>query len=96
MRSLERLLWGKRKLAVAVMTIALLGIVMVPFLAGAVAVVKNVDGIARFAQKLSTYQLPPAPAWLAKSRWSARRRRTPGTAARRSASRRSSRGPRPT
>jgi len=66
MRLLERLLWGKRKLAVAVMTIALLGVVMVPLLAGVAAIVKNVDGIAGFAQKLSTYQLPPAPAWLEK------------------------------
>ena len=66
MRMLERMLWGKRKLAVAVMTIALLAIVMVPLLAGVVAVVKNVDGIAGFAQKLSTYHLPPAPAWLEK------------------------------
>lgn len=66
MRSLERLLWGKRKLAVAVLTIGLLGIVMVPFLAGVVAIVKNVDGIAGIAEKLSTYQLPPAPAWLEK------------------------------
>lgn len=43
MPSLERLLWGKRKLAVAVMTIGLLGVVMVPFLAGVGAIVKNVD-----------------------------------------------------
>ncbi|MGE5347481.1 MAG: AI-2E family transporter YdiK [Acidithiobacillales bacterium] len=66
MLSLERLLWGKRKLAVAVLTIALLSVVMVPFLAGVVAIVKNVDAIAGFAQKLSTRQLPPAPAWLEK------------------------------
>jgi predicted PurR-regulated permease PerM len=66
MRSLERLLWGKRKLAVTVMTIALLCIVMVPLLAGLVAVVTHVDAIAGFAQKLSTRPLPPAPAWLEK------------------------------
>jgi predicted PurR-regulated permease PerM len=62
MRSLERLLWGKRKLAVAVLTIALLGVVMVPLLAGLAAIVTHVDDIAGFAQKLSTRQLPPAPA----------------------------------
>jgi predicted PurR-regulated permease PerM len=66
MRSLERLLWGKRKLAVAVLTIALLGVVMVPLLAGLAAIVTHVDDIAGFAQKLSTRQLPPAPAWLEK------------------------------
>jgi len=64
MRWLERLLWGKRKLAVTVMTVALVGVVMVPLLAGLGAVVKNVDDIAGFAQRLSTYQFPPAPAWL--------------------------------
>jgi len=64
--SLQRLLRGKRNLAVAVLTIALLGIVMVPLLAGLGAVVRNVDNIAGFAQKLSTHQFPPAPAWLEK------------------------------
>jgi len=66
MLSLERLLWGKRKLAVTVMTLALLGVVMVPLLAGLAAVVTHVDDIAGFAQKLSTRTLPPAPAWLEK------------------------------
>jgi predicted PurR-regulated permease PerM len=66
MRSLERLLWGKRKLAVAALTIALLGVVMVPLLAGLAAIVTHVDEIAGFAQSLSTRQPPPAPAWLGK------------------------------
>jgi len=66
LRSLERLLWGKRKLAVAVLTIGLLGVVMVPLLAGVAAIVTHVDAIAGFAQKLSTRELPPAPAWLEK------------------------------
>jgi len=66
MLSLQRLLRGKRKLAVAVMTLALLAIVMVPLLAGVVAIVTHVDDIAGFAQKLSTRELPPAPAWLEK------------------------------
>ena len=66
MRSLERLLWGRRKLAVAVLTIALLAIVMVPLLVGVVAVVTHVDTIVGFAQSLSTRDLPPAPAWVEK------------------------------
>jgi len=66
MRSLERLLWGKRKLAVTVMTIALLALVMVPLLAGLGAVVTHTDKIAGFAQKLASRPLPPAPAWLEK------------------------------
>jgi len=66
MRWLEKLLWGKRKIAVAVMTVALLGVVMVPLLAGLGAVVKNVDDIAGFAHKLSTQKFPPAPDWLVK------------------------------
>ena len=66
MLSLQRLLWGKRKLAVTVMTIGLLAIVMVPLLAGVGAIVTNADEIAGFAQKLSTQTFPPAPAWLGK------------------------------
>lgn len=66
MRSLERLLWGKRKLASAVLTLALLSVVMVPLLAGLAAVVTHVDDIAGFVQKLSTRPLPPAPVWLGK------------------------------
>ncbi len=66
MRALERALWGKRKLAVAVMTVALLAVVMVPLLAGLAAIVTHTDAIAGFAQKLSTRPLPPAPSWLEK------------------------------
>ncbi len=63
---LERRLWGKRKLAVAVMTIVLLAAVMGPFLAALGAIVTHVDDVTAFAQKLPSYQLPPAPVWLAK------------------------------
>ncbi len=63
---LQRRLGGKRKLAVAAMTIALLVIVLGPFLAALGAVVTHVDDVVAFAQKLPTYQLPPAPAGLAK------------------------------
>ena len=66
MRGLERLLFGKRKLAVAGMTIVLLAVVLGPFLGAVAAIVANVDDIAAFARKLPTYQLPPAPAWLQK------------------------------
>lgn len=63
---LERRLWGKRKLAVAVMTIALLAIVMGPFLAALGGIVMHVDDVAAFARKLPTLQLPLAPGWLEK------------------------------
>ena len=97
MRSLERLLWGKRKLAVAVMTIALLAIVMVPLLAGVGRRREErrraSPGSRRSCRRTSSRPRPPG--WR-KFRSSARRRRTAGTTARRSASRRSSRRPRPT
>ncbi|HSB36550.1 MAG TPA: AI-2E family transporter, partial [Thermoanaerobaculia bacterium] len=66
MRALERFLFGKRKLAVAGMTVVLLGAVLGPFLGAVAAIVANVDDIAAFARKLPAYQLPPAPAFLRK------------------------------
>ena len=66
LRWLERRLWGKRALAVAVLTVLLLGVVMGPFLAALGAIVTHVDDFTAFAQRLPTYRLPAAPAWLVK------------------------------
>jgi predicted PurR-regulated permease PerM len=64
MRMLERRLWGKRSLAVTVMTLAFLAIIVVPFFAAAAAIFRNVYEIKTFMAGLPTYQLPEAPAWL--------------------------------
>jgi predicted PurR-regulated permease PerM len=66
MRHLQRLLWGKRSLAVAVMTVGLLAVVVVPFAAAVIAVFKNVDELKGFLSNAPGYKIPPAPAWLGK------------------------------
>lgn len=65
MRSAQVLLWGRRWLAVAVMTLAMLLILIVPFSAAIVTIVSNVDTIGGWVKALSFYQVPPEPAWLA-------------------------------
>jgi predicted PurR-regulated permease PerM len=64
MRTLERWLWGKRSLAVVVMTAALAAVILVPLLGAVWAIASHIDGITTFVEALPTYQIPPAPAWL--------------------------------
>ncbi len=67
LEGVQRRLWGKRGLAVALMTIVLLGIVFVPFLAAVGAIVGNVDEVVARAKSLSTVEVPPvAPEWVGK------------------------------
>jgi predicted PurR-regulated permease PerM len=55
---------GRRSLAVAVLTSALLLILIVPLSFGVIAVVRNVDSITEWAKSLSTTSFPPPPTWL--------------------------------
>lgn len=66
MRTLERWLWGRRSLAVAVITVTLLVLIIGPLLWSVRGIVRHLDDIETFAEKLPTYQIPSAPAWLAK------------------------------
>lgn len=67
LESLQKRLWGRRSLAVALLTLVLLGIVFVPFLAAVGTVVANVDVVVGKAKALSTAVVPPvAPEWVAK------------------------------
>lgn len=66
LESLQRVLWGKRGLAVAVLTLVLLGVVFIPFLAAVGTIVANADDVAAKAKALSTLEVPEAPPeWLA-------------------------------
>ncbi len=56
---------GRRGLAVAVMTLALALVVLVPLLFAANAVVARADRIAAFAMTLPNLHLPAPPQWLA-------------------------------
>lgn len=59
-------LWGKRWVAVTVMTLVLLAVFLVPFSIGIAALVENFGQIASWATSLSHFTLPPPPDWLGK------------------------------
>jgi len=58
-------LGGRRSLAVAVMTIALLLTLLVPFYFAVTTIVDNARQIIDWSKSLSTFAVPPAPSWLA-------------------------------
>jgi len=64
MISIQRQLWGRRSLAVAVMTVVLLCFLVVPLWLAISTIVSNADQIAGWARSLSTFEVPPPPAWL--------------------------------
>lgn len=67
LESIQRRLWGRRSLAVAVLTLVLLGIVFVPFLAAVGTIVGNVDDVVARAKSLAAIEVPPvAPEWVGK------------------------------
>src|SRR6266481_5671084 len=57
-------LGGRRSLAVAAMTIALLLILLVPFYFGVTAIVDNAIQISNWSKSLETLTLPQLPAWV--------------------------------
>jgi predicted PurR-regulated permease PerM len=61
---LQGWLGGRRSLAVAVMTIVLLLILVVPLYFGIAAIVENAKRIADWSQSLTTFTFPPLPAWV--------------------------------
>jgi predicted PurR-regulated permease PerM len=62
MRSIEERLWNRRSLAVAVMTVALLLILIVPLGLAVTTIVDHAELIAGWVTSLSTMKLPPPPA----------------------------------
>jgi predicted PurR-regulated permease PerM len=66
MRSVERALGGRRAPAVAVMTVGLLAILIVPLAVALEAILTHTDELAALLQRLPDAQLPTAPAWLDK------------------------------
>jgi predicted PurR-regulated permease PerM len=59
-------LGDKRSLAVAVMTLALLMVFVVPFTLAIITIVDHSDQIIGFAKGFATYALPPPPDWVGK------------------------------
>ncbi len=67
LESLQKRLWGRRSLAVATLTLVLLGIVFVPFLAAVGTIVGSADDVVAKGKVLLTMEVPPvAPEWLGK------------------------------
>jgi predicted PurR-regulated permease PerM len=65
MISLQAWLWGKRALAVTVMTIVLLCVLVVPLTFAIGTIVSNVDEIAAWAKSLVALRTPAPPEWVA-------------------------------
>jgi predicted PurR-regulated permease PerM len=66
MLRLEARLGGRRGLAVAIVTIAMLLLVVVPLVFAAVTIVDHVDEVTDIAKSASTLTIPPPPDWLAR------------------------------
>jgi predicted PurR-regulated permease PerM len=65
MTSVQEWLWGKRALAVALMTILLLCVLVVPLTFAIGTIVSNVDEIAAWVKALASIKTPAPPEWLA-------------------------------
>ena len=64
MLSLQRRLWGKRSLAVGVMTLVLLMVLIVPLVMAVSAIVVRYEEILDWIKSLATFSLPPPPDWV--------------------------------
>lgn len=65
MLKLQDLLHGRRALAVTAMTLLMLAVFIVPVLLAVNTIVDNVDTLVRWAKMASSFEVPPAPAWVA-------------------------------
>ena len=66
MRKVEARLWGKRSLAVTVMTLLLLAMLIVPLGMAIVTIADNRETIAGWARWLMEARVPPPPDWVAR------------------------------
>jgi len=64
MIALQKRLWHKRSLAVAVMTLVLLCVLVVPLSLAIGTILSNADEIAGWAKSLVSFSLPPHPEWM--------------------------------
>ncbi len=64
MQRVQRWLWGKRGLAIAVMIVVLLLVFVIPIALAVSSIVTHSDQIVGWAKSLGTLQLPMPPDWL--------------------------------
>jgi predicted PurR-regulated permease PerM len=65
MLQVQHRLWNRRGLAVAIMTLALLLVFVVPFWLATTTIIDNFDRIVEWGTSLKSFKLPPPPQWLA-------------------------------
>jgi predicted PurR-regulated permease PerM len=63
--ALQRKMGGRRGFATAVLTIALLLVLVIPLTFTVGAVIRNMDSLIAQVNSLKTFQLPPPPDWIA-------------------------------
>jgi len=63
---LQAWLWHRRGLAVAVMTVILLLVLVIPLFFSIVAIIDSADEIAAWVKSLGTFTIPPMPEWVGK------------------------------
>lgn len=66
MTGIQARLWGRRWLAVTVLTLALLLVFVIPFSFAIGAIVQHVDEIGAWAKSATAHELPPPPDWIVK------------------------------
>src|SRR5574342_28689 len=65
MTTVQDWLWGKRALALTVMTLLLLCVLVVPLTFAIGTIVSNVDDIAEWTKSLAAFKTPSPPEWVA-------------------------------
>jgi predicted PurR-regulated permease PerM len=66
LRAVEARLWGKRSLAVAVMTVTMLAVLAVPLTLAAIALVERAGDVVEWSTSLVAHRLPDLPEWVAR------------------------------
>jgi predicted PurR-regulated permease PerM len=64
MLTVQKMLWGKRALAVTVMTLALLLLLVIPLSLAIVSIVDRADDIVAWTKSLAMLHIPPPPEWV--------------------------------
>lgn len=64
LRAVEARLWGRRSLAVVVMTLAMLAVLAVPLTIAVFAIVDRIDDVVAWSRALATHPLPALPDWV--------------------------------
>jgi len=64
LRAVEAWLWGRRGLAVAVMTLVMLAVLAAPLTLGAIAIIDRADDVVAWSRSVISRPLPALPAWV--------------------------------